>query len=253
MYSGLRFMQIKNIFCLFFAFVIFLSSISWASKNHDTDELILELESEYSEKTLRINDPLEPLNRFFFKINDRLYFYFFKPVAKGYSLVVPEKFRQGISRGFYNIRYPIRAINDILQFRLKNFLKETAMFVLNTTLGFGGLIEVSSGVAELASRPPEEDSGLTLGRWGVGHGFYLVLPILGPTTMRDGIGKIGDYFLDPLTYIEPAVSASLKGEDKLNYLSLHLGEYEDLKKSAIDPYVSFRNAYIQYRDSQLSK
>ncbi len=112
---------------------------------------------------------------------------------------------------------------------------------------------MASGVKAL-SPPPKADTGLTFAKWGIGNGIYLVLPVLGPTTLRDGIGMVGDHFLDPVTYVEPMpASIAIKGEDRLNYLSLHLGEYEDIKSSAIDPYISFRNAYIQYRDSLLSK
>ncbi len=247
-------MHIKKGFCMALAILLFFSSISWAiESNNKNQDLFSELEGEYSENKAKISDPIEPVNRFFFKVNDKLYFYFLKPVAKGYSLVVPKNFRQGISNCFKNIRYPIRAINDILEFRFIRFLKETGRFVINTALGFGGLLDPASGVGALRA-PPQKDTGLTLGEWGIGNGFYLVLPVFGPSTLRDAIGKVGDHFMDPITYIEPVyASAALKAEDKINNLSFHLGEYEDLKRSAIDPYISVRNAYIQYRNSQLKK
>ena len=243
----------KIVFCIIFLIFSF-SNFAFAIKNDSNyDDIMSEIESEYSEEnTKTVSDPLEPVNRVMFKINDKLYFYFFKPVAKTYSEIVPLNFRQGISRAFTNIKYPIRAVNYILEFKFVNFFKATCRLIINTALGFGGLLDPAAGIKSL-KKPPKADSGLTLGKWGLGHGMYLVLPVFGPSSLRDGVGTIGDYFLNPITYVEPAyASYGIKGGEKLNYLSLHLGEYEDLKSAAMDPYIAVRNAYIQHRDSLLS-
>ncbi len=240
--------------CCFLLLFLSVSISLWAMDNKgDMDDILAELNEDYAQSTQKVYDPLEPVNRFMFNVNDKLYFYAFKPVANIYSEIVPKNFREGISRAFSNIKYPIRGVNDILQLKFICFFKETGRFILNTFLGFGGLLDVASGINGL-SPPPPADTGLTFGKWGIGHGIYLVLPVLGPTTLRDGIGEVGDYFLNPISYVDPYYTSTLiKVEDKLNYLSFHIGEYEDLKSSAIDPYVAFKNAYIQHRDSLLSE
>lgn len=241
----------KTIFIM--SFVVLWLALPAYSQDDSLDKLMADLEGDYNRETKKINDPLEPINRVFFKINDTLMVYVLKPVTDVYSQVFPKNFREGISRGFNNLRYPVRAINRILQLNLSLFFRETERFILNTALGFGGLIDVASGISYL-NPPPTTDTGITLGKYGIGHGFYLVLPVLGPSSLRDGVGTIVDSFLDPLTYVEPNyISILFKSEDKLNKLSFHIKDYEDLKASAMDPYISFRNAYLQNREYYLSK
>ncbi len=238
---------------LIISLTIFMFVSPLYCQENDLDKLMVELEEDYSKDTKKINDPLEPINRAFFKINDILMVYVLNPVTKVYSQVLPDNFRQGISRGFNNIKYPIRGVNRFLQLNFSLFFKETARFIINTSLGFFGFIDAASGISYLKP-PPTTDTGITLGKYGVGHGCYLVLPVLGPSSLRDGIGFIGDHFLNPVTYVEPNyASFLLKGEDKLNKLSFHMKDYEDLKASAMDPYISFRNAYLQNREYYLSK
>ena len=102
--------------------------------------------------------------------------------------------------------------------------------------------------------PPDEDFGQTLGFFGIGNGIYLVLPFLGPSTLRDTVGLGGDYFLSPTAYIDPAVVGwSLKAEDSVNDLSFRIGQYEELKDAAIEPYASFKDGYIQYRNKKINQ
>ena len=102
--------------------------------------------------------------------------------------------------------------------------------------------------------PSAEDTGQTLGKWGLGPGFYIVWPVLGPSSLRDSVGKVGDYFLDPVNYVDPhTLATGLKVEEKVNSVSLRLGEYEDLKEASLDPYVAFKNAYYQYRQKLLQE
>ncbi len=232
------------------------STVLYASGNSTSvdEELFQELEGDLQQSQVQVKDPLEPFNRVMFKINDKLYYWVLKPTARAYRSLFPSNFRTSLQHAFYNIKYPIRAVNSILEFKFGDFFKETGRFVVNTLLGFGGMIDVARGIPWLKHAPPERDTGVTLGYWGIGNGFYIVLPVVGPCTLRDAVGKVGDYFLDPVTYVEPeTASASIKAEDKLNYLSIHINDYDDLKKASLDPYVSFRNAYIQYRNALIKK
>jgi phospholipid-binding lipoprotein MlaA len=199
-----------------------------------------------------IADPLEPVNRALFVVNDKAYFWVLKPVAQGYRAVVPEFLRISVRNFFSNIAMPIRFVNNLLQGKIRNSGVELLRFTLNTALGFGGLFDPAKD--DYSLEPRQEDLGQTFGKYGLGHGLYIVLPLLGPSSLRDATGLFGDSFLDPVNYVgdfEVAIGAkALKAE---NEISLTIGEYEDLKKSAIDPYVAIRDAYSQYRAKKVKE
>jgi len=200
----------------------------------------------------RIADPLEPMNRVFFQFNDKLYFYLLKPTAQVYNAVTPELMRVGVKNAFTNLRYPIRLASCLLQGKGGDALRETGAFLLNSTLGMLGLFDLAKNHESL--KTSGEDLGQTFGAWGAGHGFYLVLPVLGPTSARDGVGAFGDSFLDPVTYLTPwEHSMAVKGYDTFNGVALSLGDYEALKEAAIDPYIAVRDAYAQHREAEVKK
>lgn len=200
------------------------------------------------ERAPRIADPLEGWNRAMFTFNDKLYFYFLKPVSRTYALFVPEALRVGVRNIFTNLAYPVRAVNSVLQGKGAKAARETGSFALNTTFGFLGLVRIADEIPSLEASP--EDTGQTLAAWGAGNGFYIVWPVLGASTLRDSVGRVGDSFLDPLTYVDPSeLRWGLRGGERVNETSLRLGEYEDLKEGALDPYVALRDAYLQYRQS----
>jgi len=216
-------------------------------------EPAMEPESENGEMAEEkgIADPLEPWNRAMFTVNDKLYFWVLKPVARGYSAIVPEWGRVRVSNMFQNITMPVRFVNNLLQLKIKAAGTEVLRFVFNTTAGVGGMFDVAKNID---LKPQDEDLGQTLGVYGIGNGFYLVWPVLGPSSLRDTVGTVGDYFLDPVNYITPAADRiAIHAWDTTNRTSLHIGDYEDLKESAIDPYVSFRNAYFQHRNSKIEE
>lgn len=198
------------------------------------------------EEGVRIADPLERWNRAMFKVNDRLYFWVFRPVTRAYKRVVPEDFR-GLFASFYkNLTSPIRIANNLFQFKLKYAGNEFVRTVVNTTAGVGGLRDIAGDC--FAIRSHDEDFGQTLGFYGAGFGFYLVWPVLGPSSARDSVGIVADWYLYPVSYLDPLyVRYGMAAHDRVNDLSFHLGEYEALKKAAIDPYVAMRSAYAQYR------
>ena len=200
-----------------------------------------------------ISDPFEPVNRGVFWVNDKLYFYMFKPIARGFRLVLPKPARISISNFFTNLATPIRAGNALLQFKFRAFGTEIYRFVINTTFGIGGLFDLAESVAGV--RMTVEDFGQTLGFYGVGHGFYLVLPIVGPSSLRDGTGGFVDSFADPLRYADMHTLEYLgvKMFDAENRLSLDRDTYEGVVRDSLDPYLFIRAAYAQRRLAQVGE
>ncbi|MEO5339847.1 MAG: VacJ family lipoprotein [Magnetococcus sp. MYC-9] len=197
-----------------------------------------------------VSDPLEPLNRFFFDFNDLFYTVLLRPVATVYAQVVPEPLRVGVHNFFQNLATPTHVLSALLQGKVEQSVVELGRFGVNTVFGLLGFVDVAERVG---MKGMEEDLGQTLGRYGVGDDLYLIWPILGPSNLRDTVGLAGDTLLNPLTYVPTDIGyrAALISHRTLNVTSLHLGEYEDLKKSAVDPYVSLRDAYLQRRQTQI--
>lgn len=220
-----------------------------SSQKASTEE---EQVSEGVETSGHIADPLYPWNNAMYHFNDKLYFWVMKPVAKRYSSVFPQDIRVAVSNFFYNLTTPIRFVNNLLQLKLKSAGGELLRFVYNSTAGVGGLADVAR--TDLKVSRHDQDLGLTLGHYGAGNGFYIVWPFLGPSSLRDTVGLVGDGFLDPVYYLTPWYnSMGTAAYDKVNDTSLHIGDYEDLKESAIDPYVAIRNAYVQHRQSKIKE
>ena len=207
---------------------------------------------EESEEDL-IADPLEPLNRAFFVFNDKLYFWLLKPVATGYEKVVPELLRVSVRNFFSNLSMPIRAVNCLFQGKINAFGNELVRFMVNTSAGMGGLVDAAKFGLNLPNQ--EEDLGQTLGFAGIGPGIFINWPIFGPSSLRDTIGLIGDGFLDPVNYLVPRTkyNAAVRGYDMVNGTSLALGDYEALKRAALDPYVALRDAYHQHRQHKIKE
>ncbi len=201
----------------------------------------------------RIADPLAPWNKVMFRFNDKLYFWILKPVAKGYRAVVPQVVRNSVKNFFVNLAFPARFVSSLLQAKDQNATDELGRFLFNSTVGVLGFWD-AAGKFYPDLNPVSEDLGQTLGRYRMGNGFYIVWPVLGPSTLRDSVGLFGDRFLNPVTYVEPTeASLGISAYDKVNGLSFHIGDYETLKDAALDPYEAFRDAYIQYRSKKVSE
>ena len=227
------------------------------NKSQDTTPAEEEhIPDEYENGSPQIFDPLAPVNRAVYHFNDKLYFWVLKPVTQGYSYVVPELLRVGFSNAYDNLRSPVRFLNNLLQLRPKRSGYELVKFLFNSVVGVGGFADVSKSL--LGIEKQEADFGQTLGRYGLGHGLYLVFPILGPSFARDGIGLAGDAFMTPMTYVnyfyfdtwEPIL---LFSHEKVNDTSFKIGDYESFKQAAIDPYVSMRDAFVQYRQKRVEE
>lgn len=215
----------------------------------DQEEEIIE---EEEEEAVEIADPLYVWNKGMYYFNDKFYFWLLKPVAQGYSVVFPEDIRIFVSNFFHNITTPIRFLSSILQLKMKSAGNELLRFVVNTTFGVGGLGDFAKDKMDIKRH--DEDLGQTFGFYGIGHGFYIVWPVLGPSSLRDTVGMVGDLFLDPVSYITPIETAvEINAYDEVNETSLHIGDYEDIIKAAIDPYISIRDAYVQNRKKKVEE
>ncbi len=238
----------KKIFLLIFFYIFTFSIYIYA----ETGTEVSTFEDEFSESSDIVADPLQPYNRVITTINDRMYFWALEPVAKGYSHVVSEGPRISISNFFRNITFPVRFINSLLQFKFKKAGIETVRFIINSTIGLAGFGDAAKYSLKL--QPQDEDFGQTLGFYHMGSIFYIQWPFLGPSNLRDSIGYIVDFFLNPINYIPNMwIVTGIHVFEKINKTSLHLGEYEKLKKESVDYYIQIRDSYEQYRNQQIKE
>jgi phospholipid-binding lipoprotein MlaA len=209
-------------------------------------------DEEGEEEVVEIADPLFYWNTAMYHFNDKFYLWILEPVAKGYKRVVPETARTGVKNFFHNILFPVRFTGCVLQGKGSAACGELGRFCINSTAGMAGFINIVKDKPEF--NPPEEDVGQAFGRWGIGNGFYIVWPFLGPSTLRDSVGLVGDHFLHPVSYVTPqTASMGIKAYDVVNKTSFRIGDYESLKEGAIDPYLAIRDAYIQYRKKKVDE
>jgi phospholipid-binding lipoprotein MlaA len=198
------------------------------------------------------NDPLEPMNRFFFDLNELLLHVLLRPIGKAYAFL-PGYVRTAIGNALDNLNSPVILANDLMQGEGWRALDTIGRLAINSTAGVGGLFDVAEKFVGLEKH--DEDFGQTLGVWGVGEGFYLVLPLFGPSSPRDALGKLGvDHFLDPLgLYLEnsnrDAAKYSRMSLTAVDEYSGVMDELEQVKKTSIDYYAAIRSMYRQKRKS----
>jgi phospholipid-binding lipoprotein MlaA len=202
----------------------------------------------------KISDPFESVNRATLGFNDLAYSYVLRPVAHGYEWVTPAPVRRGLDNFFANLNFPDRLVSNLLQGKPGRAAKETGKFVVNSTFGLLGLFRVSDNFPALVGVPPA-DLGETFGIWGIGNGPFLILPVLGPSTVRDAVGQLGDWELNPVGwYVFDKIhgySWEWTGSGQLVFfidtLPGLVKNYDSLHQAAVDPYVALRSAYFQYR------
>ncbi|HTR00292.1 MAG TPA: VacJ family lipoprotein [Candidatus Acidoferrum sp.] len=200
--------------------------------------------------TPTISDPLEKLNRATFVFNDKAYRYVMKPVAKGLR-VFPEPVRTGFSNFFSNLGAPVSAISALLQGDPRNAGTELGRFVLNTTVGLLGFLDPATDAGLVQD---EEDLGQTMARWGVGHGFYLVVPLYGSSSLRDFTGTLATGAINPLFQnLDTGEVIGITAASAEVSLSLDKDTYEAFYDGAIDPYVFFRSAWVQNRAGKVKQ
>jgi phospholipid-binding lipoprotein MlaA len=196
-------------------------------------------------------DPWERFNRAMFDFNQRLDRRVLKPVAKVWNFVVPDLAQQSLANAFDNIAMPRRLINSLFQLKMKGAGLELARFFLNISMGVGGFFDVAT---ELGVPRSDEDTGQTLGYYGVGPGPYLVLPFLPPLTVRDGFGYAADGAMQPISYVAPfAATVGMRGGQVINDRSLNLETFEEFEQMTFDLYSAVRNAYLQRRQRMIQE
>jgi phospholipid-binding lipoprotein MlaA len=210
-------------------------------------------------------DPWEPFNSTMFEFNRNVDRLALKPLAQGYNFVMPDVAQVGVSNFFYNLRFVLRFVNNVFQGKIKGAGVEISRFLVNSTLGVGGFLDTAT---HMNLQTPEEDTGQTLGFYGVTPGPYLVLPFLPPLNLRDGFGYAADIFLDPINWlvlplieIEGVPSAiahknrtttsfaqiGRRVEEVTNDRSLNLEKFQGVEETTLDLYAAVRNAYLQKR------
>ena len=205
-----------------------------------------------------IADPFEPINRGFFWVNNQLYFIILKPAITIFR-VVPEPGRLGVRNFFSNLLTPIRFGSSILQFKLKDAGTELGRFAVNSTVGILGLFDPAR--TQLGWQRKDEDFGQVLGYYGLGPGFYLFFPVLGPSSVRDTIGLVGDAYMNPLYYrylnlndnyrLKWWQRTAVLGLNQINSFSMEPDTYEAILRESLDPYSTIRNAYHQNREGKI--
>jgi phospholipid-binding lipoprotein MlaA len=200
------------------------------------------------------NDPFEPLNRKTFALNQGVDRYFLKPIARTYNWVIPQRGRNGISNFIANLHEPVVLANNLLQFQFKRAGTTTGRFVLNSTLGVAGVMDFAG---KHGLKRQSGDFGQTLWTWGIHEGPYLVIPVFGPTSPRDGIGSGVDIFMDPFIYLvqhnqyRTAISFSRLVVGGIDLRARNLDVLDELQRESVDFYAAMRSLYRQNRVAEL--
>jgi len=222
----------------------------------DFDELEAELDAAFEEElddgaTTGFPDPVEPVNRGIFAFNDAFNSYLLIPVTKVYQFVVPDPARLAIRRVFANLNEPVVIVNDVLQLEWKDAGRSTTRLVFNSTVGVGGVWDAADYC--LGIEPHHADFGQTLALAGAGSGPYFVLPILGPTTARDGAGRIVDALMQPTTYLFGLGQLQLfySGSQGFSDLEQNANSLEALEESSVDFYAAMHSAFSQQRRAEV--
>lgn len=246
-----------------FIFIILLVIFSFANENNtNIDDLENEFDTEFSEDKKEVFDPLSGYNRIITSFNDKVFINILNPISEGYAYILHENIRVGIDNFFENIMFPVRFSNNLLQLKFKNSGEELERFLVNTTWGILGFMDPATKKLDIKAH--KEDFGQTLGFYGVGDGFHVVLPFLGPSNLRDIVGITADSYTSPLStsgdkftqYKIPNTTMEqigIKTFDVINSNSLKLGQYESLKKDALDLYPFMRDIYTQARKKQIEE
>lgn len=230
-------------------------------ENKSLDAQIADELDDYDNEPLQsIADPIEGWNRFWFGFNDIFFLYVAKPAYTAWETITPPQLREGLSNFWHNLLFPMRFVNNLLQFRFLEAGVEFGRFIVNTSAGFGGFADVTKYKKTVVPVHPEgENFGQTLGRWGIGHGFYIVWPFIGPSSVRESFGWAGDYFLYPgyaTSYVWGAPWYAISGIQVgffFNDLDDVLPTYMALRDAAVDPYIMLREAWVRHRATQVAR
>jgi len=201
-------------------------------------------------ESIQEQDPWEPFNEKMFWFNRQVDRFLQKPIATGYDWVLPDPAQSGVKNAIDNLDVTRRLTNNLLQLKFAGAGREAVRFTINSTVGVAGFFDVAKD--GLSIQQSDEDTGQTLGYYGVGPGPYLVLPFLPVTTVRDGIGLIADTAMNPLNYVVPiGATLGISATDTINERSLNLDKFEQVEETVVDLYSAVRNAYLQRREAKI--
>jgi phospholipid-binding lipoprotein MlaA len=217
---------------------------------------IAPIQAQQEEATTQIDDPWEPFNQAMFTFNLKLDEYVLRPVATAYDSVMPDAAQRGVQRFFKNLGIAERLANNLLQGKIDGAGQEVGRFLVNTTLGCVGFLDVADSAFGWKESP--EDFGQTLAVYGAANGPYLVLPFYGPSTVRDTAGLVVDGALNPMNYLLSTVEViAIKGgvavASTVNYRSLNLELFEDVDRYAVDLYGAVQDGYLQRREQAIKE
>ena len=234
---------------ILFFILILLNSNMLAFNTENSQLSINDFEEEYlPEETF---DPLRPYNQFMHKINQKFYHYMLSPILDGYNKTIPIGFRIGIYNFTNNLLSPLRFTGHLLTLDIQNAMNELGRFSLNSTVGLLGILDISSS-NHLYSK--YIDFGIVLGKWGVGSGFPIVLPLLGPSNLRDAIVMPLEVFTYPPNYFySTATSLSLNITGKASQLAKNKTSIDNLQKASLNNYVFIRDSYQSYRNQYIKR
>ncbi len=212
----------------------------------------LQFSTQTNREEVQEYDPWEPYNEKMFAFNHDVFDRFLlKPAATVWDKVVPDWLQQSLANAFDNLGMPRRLVNSLLQAKFRGAAREVTRFFINTTFGIAGFFDIAK---DSGLQKSDEDTGQTLGFYGVGPGPYLILPILSPLTVRDGIGYAADIALDPLNYFIPfAASMGRRAGETVNDRSGNLELFQSVEENTVDLYSAVRNAYLQRRQRAIEE
>ncbi len=227
-----------------------------------TQEFEDEFEDEFATQELSNDfDPLSGYNRSMTTFNDKMFTYALNPVSEAYAYVIPQPLRIGLSNFIKNLGFPVRLANNLLQGKFQNVSDETERFIVNSTVGLAGFMDPAQTYMHIPEH--KEDFGQTLGYYGVGSGFHIVLPFLGPSNLRDLAGITLDAYVSPLVNVRGLEnykipqnleqSLGIVAIHMINKTSLNLGQYESIKKDALELYPFLKDIYEQKRVSDIAE
>lgn len=196
------------------------------------------------------DDPLSGFNHVMYEFNHGFDTVILKPVTEGYRYIVPEIGREMVSNAVENIYTPVVFFNSVLQGDPQNSFASFWRFAINTTFGIGGMFDVAS---EAGLKNRNTDFGQTLAMYGVDSGPYLVLPVIGPSSLRDGTGRLADALMNPFNYIDNGTSAAIWTATAIDARSRNMKLIDDIYAVSLDPYITFKSAYEQHRAADIAR
>jgi len=250
---------LRALVCTAFVFVILTGCASNAEDdstqtnalNESTESAAADWEEDFVEfADADVNDPLETPNRLIFAMNEMLDVVVFQPAAASYRFMLPDGVRDSVRSFMRNLRGPVILANDVFQGDEERVNTTFARLVINSTLGVAGLFDVADGMGYPFHK---EDFGQTLGFYGAGEGFYLVLPIFGPSSARDGTGLVVDTLMDPFRYIfSQQIQLARFATECVDLRSRNIEAVEELKRDSVDFYARIRSLYRQHRENEIN-